>query len=163
MLLAADLDRRIKQSKELARAGDRPAALDLASSLVAAHPGELRVWLLRAYIHELEESYLEAESDLSRAITVNGSEPHAFYTRGRMRYELGRYSEAGADFNEGLQLCDLHKNDYYRSELHFWLGAVYLELGDKPAALSVLTLLPDDFSSFIHGVWTKQSMLNRCT
>ena len=43
-----------------------------------------------------------------------------------MRYQLGRYHEAAGDFQEALRLCDLHPSEYYRSELRFWRGAVYL-------------------------------------
>jgi tetratricopeptide (TPR) repeat protein len=162
MYSADNLARGIERSKELARVGDSVAALDLASKLVTDYPDDIEAWLLRAYVHELNESFAEAESDLTRAMATNALEPHVFFTRGRMRYQLGRYHEAGGDFQEGLRLCDFHRNDYYRSELYFWRGAVYLELGDKKAALDVLTLLPDDFVSFIERVLSKQDMLDRC-
>jgi tetratricopeptide (TPR) repeat protein len=152
----------IKRSKQLAQAGDLVGALDLASKLVTDYPVEIEAWLQRAYVHELNESFAEAESDLTQALAANALEPHLFYSRGRMRYHLGRYSEAGRDFQEGLKLCDIHHNDYYRSELYFWRGAVYLELGDKQAAFDILKLLPDDFVSCIEQVLSKQDMLARC-
>jgi tetratricopeptide (TPR) repeat protein len=152
----------IKQAKTLAQAGDFDAALDLASKTIKAFPGALEAWLTRAYVHELNSSYAEAEADLNQATLIGVLEPHVFYTRGRMRYSLERYKDAGMDFQEGLRLCDLHRNDYYRSELHFWSGAVFLELGDKKSALEAFTRLPDDFSSFINGPIEKKHMLARC-
>jgi len=57
---ADNLASKMERSKELARAGDSVAALDLASKLVADYPGDTEAWLLRAYLHELSESFKEA-------------------------------------------------------------------------------------------------------
>jgi tetratricopeptide (TPR) repeat protein len=159
---ADSLATQIRRSKELARVGNTGAALDLALTLVMDYPRRVEAWLLRAYLHELNGNFEEAESDLTRAMTINALEPHIPYTRGRMRYAIGEYHEANGDFQEGLRLCDVHSNEYYRSELHFWCGAVYLKLGDKKAAMKILTLLPDDFVSFIGEPLSKQDMLERC-
>jgi Flp pilus assembly protein TadD len=77
-----NLTEQIEQAKQLYRSGRSNAAFDLASKLVADYPGKTQVWLLRSFLYELQEDFDEAESDLTRAVQVNGLEPHVFTPEG---------------------------------------------------------------------------------
>ena len=50
--MEAALENKILRAKELARSGDADGAALLADELIAAHPREMQVWLLRGYLHE---------------------------------------------------------------------------------------------------------------
>jgi hypothetical protein len=54
--MEATLENKILRAKELARSRDADGAAQLADELIAAHPGEMRVWLLRGYLHEHRRS-----------------------------------------------------------------------------------------------------------
>ncbi len=161
-LMSLELDKSIAKAKEMARNGDDAEAAALADELLDQHPNEMRVWMLRGYLHELNEEYGQAKIDLTRAIELNNLEPHLFYSRGRFAYQLGELREAVQDFSKALDLCEYHKNDYYRDELLFWRAATLLKLGDKRGSLDDLSRLPEDFSSWTDRPQTKQDLVAAC-
>jgi predicted Zn-dependent protease len=77
------------QGEGLARSGDVDGAAQLADELIGAHPNSMQVWLLRGHLHERTDNHIAAATDLTRAIELESGEPHLFYTRGRMRFQLG--------------------------------------------------------------------------
>jgi tetratricopeptide (TPR) repeat protein len=162
MIEPTSLDLFITRAKKLAQENDLPGAMALAETILVEHPDEIKSWLLRSYLHELSEDYTGAERDLTQAVRISPTEPHLYYTRGRMHYLLGRFTEAADDFREGLALCSFHNNDYYRDELYFWSGATQLKLGDTDVAAGFLERLPDDFGSWTDRFQTKQDLLNEC-
>lgn len=160
--MSLELDKLIAKAKEMARNGDDADAAALADELLNQHPNEMRVWMLRGYLHELIEEYGQAKTDLTRAIELNNLEPHLFYSRGRFAYQLGELREAVQDFSTALDLCEYHKNDYYLNELLFWRAATLLKLGDKRRSLDDLSRLPDDFSSWTDRPQTKHDLVAAC-
>jgi tetratricopeptide (TPR) repeat protein len=160
--VTSELDNLIAKAKKLARNRDEEAAMTLANELVAHYPNEMKVWLLRGYLHELGNDYTGAVADLTRAIEINAMEPHLFFTRGANRFALGDDQSAIDDFTEGLDLCDLHKNDYYRETLHFWRAEALLRLGKKHEALADLARVHDGFRFWTYKLRTKADLLDDC-
>ncbi len=160
--MTPELENAIASAQAMARADNTAGAMAVAESLLAEHPDEMEVWLLRGYLHELNADYSEAKSALSRAIELNGSEPHLFYNRGRFSYHLGELREAVQDFSKALELCDFYNNDYYRQELYFWRAETLVKLGRKQEALNDLSQVDADFSSWTDHLQTKQELLAAC-
>ncbi len=160
--MSSELEESIAKAKKMARNQNVPEAMVLANELLTKHPDEMEIWMLRGYLHELKEEYEQAKADLTRAIELNGLEPHLFYSRGRFAYQLDQLHEAAQDFSKGLDLCDLHKNQYYRDELLFWRAATLLKLGNKQGSLQDLEKLPDDFSSWTDRPQSKQDLVAAC-
>ncbi len=160
--MEATLESRILRAKELARSGDADGAAQLADELIAAHPQEMQVWLLRGNLHELGDNHAAATADLTRAIELNSGEPHLFYTRGRYRFQLGNNAGAVEDFDSGLELCDRLENDYYRGELHFWRAEALIRLGEMQKALQDLSHVRDDHRAWTYQLRTKQDLLRDC-
>jgi tetratricopeptide (TPR) repeat protein len=157
--MSVELEQSIAKAKELARNGNDSGAMALADELVIQHPNEMRVWMLQGYLHELNEEYEQAKADLTRAIELNGLEPHLYYSRGRFAFHLDELRDAAQDFSKGLELCEFHKNDYYRDELLFWRALTLLKLGDRQGSLDDLSRLPEDFSTWTDRPQTKQDLL----
>jgi len=157
------LDSVIANAKDLARRHDYEGAMLLANELIGQHPNEMDVWLLRSYLHELEEDYVEATTDLSRAIELNSMEPHLYYNRGRYQFQLEDYTSAVQDFSKALELCDMYNNDYYREELYFWRAEVLLRLDKQNDALADLSKVRDDFASWTYKLRTKHDLLRDCS
>jgi tetratricopeptide (TPR) repeat protein len=156
------IDRVVAEAKKLARDGNEDQAMLLANELIAQHPNDLKVWLLRGYLHELKDDYPAAVADLTRAIEVNSLEPHLFLTRGINEFAQGNNQAAVCDFKKGLELCDFHHNEYYRETLHFWRAEAFLRLGKKREALSDLADVRDDFSFWTYELRTKLDVLADC-
>ena len=160
--MSSELENGISRAKGMARNQDDSGAMNLANELLSRYPDDIRVWMLRGYLHELNEEYEQAKADLTLAIRINSLEPHLYYSRGRFSYQLGEMQEAVQDFSKGLDLCDFHKNDYYRHELSFWRAATLLKLGDRRGALSDLRSLPEDLSSCTDSPQTKRDLVEAC-
>jgi tetratricopeptide (TPR) repeat protein len=160
--MASHLDDLISKAEELAKHRDGEGAMSLANELVEQYPNDMKVWSLRAYLHERNNDYAEAIADLTRAIEINAAEPHFFYSRGRYNFALGSDQPAIDDFSKGLDLCDHYKSDYYREELHFWRAEALLRLGKKHEALSDLAHVSDDFRSWTYKLRTKAELLGEC-
>jgi tetratricopeptide (TPR) repeat protein len=160
--MGSRLEDSIAKAKKMARDQNDSRAMDLANELLSQHPDDMRVWMLRGYLHELNEEYEQAKTDLTQAIGMNSLEPHLYYSRGRFSYQLGELHEAVHDFSKALSLCDFHKNDYYRDELLFWRAATLLKLGDKQGSLDDLSKLPEDFTSCTDHPQTKQDLIAAC-
>jgi tetratricopeptide (TPR) repeat protein len=160
--MASHLDDLISRSKLLAKQSQPEAAMSLANDLVREYPDEMRVWSLRAYLHERRNEYTSAVADLTRAIDINATEPHFFYSRGRYHFTLGDDHSAIGDFTKGLALCDCHNSDYYREELHFWRAEALLRVGSKPEALADLDFVRNDFTSWTYKLRTKAELLGDC-
>ena len=107
--MSSELENLIAKAKEMARNGDDSGAMALSDELLSQHPDEMRVWMLRGYLHELNEEYELAKTDFTHAIKINPLEPHLYYSRGRFSYQQGELHEAVQDFSKGLNLCDFHK------------------------------------------------------
>lgn len=136
--------------------------MSLANELVKQYPDEMRVWLLRSHLHNLDENYKDAIGDLTRAIEINPMEPHLFYTRGTCRFAQADYEGAVNDFSKGLALCDYHSSDYYRGELYFWRAESLLKLGRKQDALLDLAHVGEDQTSWTDKLRTKSDLLRDC-
>jgi tetratricopeptide (TPR) repeat protein len=160
--MSSDISRFISKAKELWRSGSPQAAISLANELVQKYPTEIRTWLLRAHLYNLNENHKEAIADLTHAININDMEPHLFYTRGTCSFALADYESALNDFSKGLQLCDYHNNDYYRGELHFWRAETLLKLGRKRDALADLVYVDEDHTSWTDKLRTKADLLKDC-
>jgi Flp pilus assembly protein TadD len=50
-----EVEKSIAKAREMARNGDDAEAMALADTLLSQHPNEMRVWMLRAYLRELNE------------------------------------------------------------------------------------------------------------
>ena len=157
------LDEVIARAKKLAREHDGAGAMLLANELISRLPQEMKAWLLRGYLNELDNNWIEACANLTRAIELNSLEPHLFYTRGRYQFQTGNREAALADFSEGLRLCDFYKNDYYREELYFWRAETLIRLGRRREALEDLSRVGDEFTSWTDKLRTKHDLLEDCT
>jgi tetratricopeptide (TPR) repeat protein len=162
MVMKLQLADLISRVEELAKSHEDDHAMSLANELVQQYPNETRVWSLRAYLHERSCDFDHAVTDLTRAIDINASEPHFFYSRGRYNFSLGNHLSAIDDFSEALALCDRHNSDYYREELHFWRAEALLKRGMKTEALSDLACVPDEFRSWTYKLRTKADILADC-
>jgi|SRR5271163_2297975 len=160
--MSSTLDDIIAKAKALARRNETDEAMRLATELTGQYPKEMEAWLLQGYLHELEDDYPKAVADLTRAMELNPSEPHLYYSRGRYLFQLHEDDPAVRDFNKGLAMCDFNNNDYYREELHFWRAEALLRLGAKEEALKDLSQVPDDFRSWTYALRTKQDLLRDC-
>lgn len=161
--MRSTLDEVIAKAKKLAREHDSAGAMSLANELTSKHPQEMKVWLLLGYLNELENNYIAACANLTRAIELNSMEPHLFYSRGRYQFQMGNSDAALVDFSKGLDLCDFYKNDYYREELHFWRAETLIRLGRKLEALNDLSMVGDEFTSWTDKLRTKRDLLEDCT
>jgi tetratricopeptide (TPR) repeat protein len=157
------LNNLISRAKELVKAKDSRQAMSLANELVKRYSNEAKTWALRGHIHALNSEYIEAASDLTRAININPTEIYYFYSRGRYRFAIHDNKSAVEDFTKGLDLCDLHKKNDFREELHFWRAETLLRLGKKTEALSDLDQVPeDDYTSWTDRLRTKAELLADC-
>jgi len=160
--MTSNLDDFIAKAKQMAE-NDHTGALSLANELAEKNPNEMKVWILRGYLHELSDDYDEAVVDLTRAIEINPMEPRLFYSRGRYRFALSDDRLAIDDFTKGLELCDRYKKDDYREELFFWRAEALLRLGKKREALSDLAHVPGDYTSWTYKLRTKADLLADCS
>ena len=158
----AELSAEIARVERLAKAGKNGEAMSIADRLVEQHPGETEVLCLRAYLHALNQNFELAIGDLVQAIETNPCEPALFYDLGIDRLRLGDDMSAVRDFSEGLALCDLHQNDYYREPLHFFRAEAFLRQGKKDEALADLAQVSEDFRSWTIKLRTKAEMLKEC-
>jgi tetratricopeptide (TPR) repeat protein len=154
------LEEAIARTNELARSRKLEDAFSIAADLLKRFPNEMRVWLLRGYLHSLTGEYSAATADLSRAIELNSMEPHLFYSRGTYLFQMGDDTSAIEDFTKALELCDYYKDDYYREELHFWRAEASLRTGRKLDALKDLASVRSDFVSWTYALRTKGDLLS---
>jgi tetratricopeptide (TPR) repeat protein len=161
--MSTNIDTLIAKAKELARKDDNQGAMLLANELIGKYPNEVRVWSLRGYLHSRNGNHIEAVSDLTCAIDIDGMDPYLFFSRGVDKFEIGDNQSAADDFTEGLDLCDRHRNDYYRETLLFWRAEALLRLGKKHEALLDLARVRDDFSFWTYKLRTKADLLNDCS
>jgi tetratricopeptide (TPR) repeat protein len=155
------LDSMIKKIETQAYADD-PEALAQASKLIEKYPGEMEVWLLRAYIFAREGNLTNAIDDLTKALELNPTEPCLLFDRGRYYARLGDHQRATEDFTKGIAACDLHSRDYYRQALHFHRAYSYLKLGNKTAAIDDLKKVRDGFTFWTNELCTKEGLLEQC-
>jgi tetratricopeptide (TPR) repeat protein len=158
--VSEDLENLIKKIESQSKK-DEMGALAAASELIKEYSEDVRVWSLRSYIYEAMDRYEDAVNDVSKAILIKPLEPGLYFSRGRYLINLERYKESIDDFSPGIELCDLHNNDYYRETLHFFRAFSYLRMGDKKGVLNDLSHIQDeDFSLWIDGMVSKKEMLD---
>jgi tetratricopeptide (TPR) repeat protein len=162
MVMMPTLHDLISNAERLARAGDDEKATSLANDLVERFPEEMEVWALRAYLHAREGQHELAIIDISHAIERNSLEPALFHDRGRYELAAGQPERAADDFGKGLELCDYHKNDYYRESLYFHRAEAFLRLKRKREALADLGHVRDDYTAWINKLRTKSELLQEC-
>jgi tetratricopeptide (TPR) repeat protein len=160
--MSSSLESLILKAKQFARSGDNQKALSLADELVGRYPNEMEAWSLRGHLHARNHNYQEALADVTRAIDANPFEPSLFFDRGRYELVVGKEESAVTDFSKGLELCDHHKDDYYRESLYFFRAEAFLRLGRKHEALEDLVRVRDDFKTWIDKVRTKADLLADC-
>jgi tetratricopeptide (TPR) repeat protein len=160
--MSSELDQVVARAHQLVKEKKRGDAMSLANQAVEEYRDEMEAWLLRGYLHELSQDYVNAADDLTRAIELNSKEPHLYYTLGRYHFQLRNINAAIEDFSKALDLCDFYKNDYYRDELFFWRAEALLRLGNKNAALKDLENLRDDFTSWTYALRTKRDLITDC-
>lgn len=156
------LEQGIKTVDSLAKAGNIGEATLLSEQLAKRFPGDCKVWSLSGYLHELSGDYAQAVADLTLAIAIDALEPEFFYSRGRYNFHMNERNAAIQDFSDALQLCDLHKNNYYQSELLFWRAEALIAVGRKQEAALDLALLDDSFASWTYELRTKEALLQEC-
>lgn len=160
--MSQELDKMITKAHRLIKEKKRDEAMSVANQAVDEYRDAVEAWILRGYLCELSEDYESALDDLSRAIELNSREPHLYYTRGRLRFQLQNINAAVEDFSKALDLCSFYKNDYYRDELLFWRAEASVKLGNKETALRDLENLPDDFTSWTYALRTKRDLIADC-
>ena len=160
--MMSELEIMIKIAEDFAVMDDFGGAMEIVEKLLSVHPDEVKVWMLRGYVHELQADFRSAKNDLSHAIQLSTAEPHLFYTRGRMCYSLRDFDMSIKDFTRALDLCDLHQNDYYRQELHFWRAEAFLKLGRRFEAMNDLENVDDGFQTWIDQIRSKEELVVAC-
>jgi tetratricopeptide (TPR) repeat protein len=160
--MSTNLDEQIAKAKNLAQSGDEEGGMSMATALVEQHPVEMKVWSLRAYLHAGNSNYEQAIADLTRAIAINSMEPVLFWDRGRYKSLLRLDESAVSDFSRGLELCDSHKDDYYREALHFSRAEALIHLGRKREALADLNHVREDLKTWTYKLRTKAELLTDC-
>jgi tetratricopeptide (TPR) repeat protein len=84
--------------------GDYKQALDMLNMVIAQDPHHQEAYLTRAIIKEQENDQLGAITDYSALLHMNPDHPEALFGRGALRYHLGHYAQAIADFEHFLSL-----------------------------------------------------------
>lgn len=158
----ANLHGLIQEAKRLAHAGDDAEATALAHSLAEKYPSTVEVWTLLAYLHARNRDYREAISHVTRAIEIDSTEPSLLYDRGRYMLAIGQNSQAVSDFSKAIQLCDLHRSDYYREALHFLRAEAHLARNAPDEALRDLAHVRDGFQAWTDRLRTKQQLVEAC-
>lgn len=160
--MTENLEKLIASIETKVRADD-PHALDEANALVGRHPADARVWSLRSYIRSRSNDFDGAIHDISEAISISPLEPVFFFNRGRFQLRLGNYKDSISDLSRGLELCDVHENDYYRDTLLFFRAAAYVRVGDGVSAAADLSKIEDEeFSLWLDGLVSKKQLLAEC-
>jgi tetratricopeptide (TPR) repeat protein len=149
--MKSTLDRLISKAERLAEADDNDGAMFLATKLINEHPKEMKVWLLRSYLHGRSGDYDQAIADVTCAIRIDPEQP-----------SIGKDEDAVEDCTKGLRLCDQYGNDYYREALHFMRAESLLRLGKKPQALADLTHVRDDYTLWTDRLRTKADLVADC-
>jgi tetratricopeptide (TPR) repeat protein len=157
------VDKQIEKAKRLVQSGNEPEAEAIADELLRTHPTVLAVRMLRGYLASLKGDHRSAIFEYDHALAIAPNEPHLFMERGLNYLEVRESDLAATDFSEGLRLCDVHNNDYYRSTLHFLRAEAHLLGGQKQLALLDLSHLEDGFKSWSYRLRTKEEMISECS
>lgn len=140
--------------------GDFERAALLADELVAEFPNQPQVFALRAHVYYCLRDLEKAETDISRAIEVEGGESHLFFTRGTYHLNGGNIDQAICDFTVAIALCGPYKDESYRETVHFWRAEALMRANRFSEAKEDLDQVGDDQRSWINGLRTKAELLN---
>lgn len=150
----------IDQAKRLARSDDIESALEILDDLIASNPGSPEIWAARAHVRAAEDR-VAAERDLTRAIDLNNSEPHYYFTRGWYRLKLNQLDGAVADFSTTIELSDKFDSDYYRDPAYLARAEAQLRLGHIDEAVADCERVGNSEMTW-PGVRSKSTILAAC-
>jgi tetratricopeptide (TPR) repeat protein len=157
------LRQNLKTIEKLAQSDNYSEAWSRLEILVSNNPKEeALIWRTRAYIHSREGDDKAAISDLDRSIFIFEKEPHPYYTRGIIYFQIGQFKNAVCDFSKVIELCDYYKSDYYRESAYFLRADAYVRLEDFEKAIADCAHVSDDFQTWTDKIRTKNDILAEC-
>jgi len=91
----------------------------------------------RINMESQESKYVQATSDLERALQIDPSFADALLYRGQLAFERAKYEDAVRDFSKCLDVLS-SKSDSLRSRVQLLLARTYLQMFDARSALSAI-------------------------
>jgi tetratricopeptide (TPR) repeat protein len=160
--MSDSLEARLARIRELAKQGDHDAALRLSEQAASELPLEAEVWRMQGYVHARHGNHVDAVQALSRAIALQPNEPDYYFTRGRYYLAASDANRAIADFSKTIELCDLHRSDYYREIAHLMRAEALLRLGRHHEARADCSHVADDAAVWVDASVSKKAILESC-
>jgi tetratricopeptide (TPR) repeat protein len=93
-----------EQALEYYNTGRFEEALSDIEAMLQAHPDDLEICFLRAYVFESLERYDEALADYNVILGLCPDEPDVLIGRGNAYLHMGRYDEAWTDYQRALEI-----------------------------------------------------------
>ena len=84
----------------------------------------------------------EALAGFNKLVELVPDREYAYYGRGTVLFELGRYAEAVADYSRS---AELDHDQFFGAVNYLYRAECYFRLGDYEAALADCARVPDDF------------------
>lgn len=136
--------------------------MELIDAVILQNPTAAIAWASRAYVNG-RRGFLEfAICDWSKAITFCGNEPHYFYMRGIDYFNLRKYIEAINDFTMVIEICDSHKNTYYKEPAYFFRADAYVRIKNFEKAKADCIHVSDEFTTWTDRKRCKADILADC-
>ncbi len=108
---------------------------------LALHPKDAYCWPQLGRLALEDKKYQEAMVDLTSAIATNPYDASNFILLGNLYSELGRASDAEADFRKAIVLTvDPSQNDYAIERAHYHLARILISKGEKAEGQKEMTI-----------------------
>jgi len=153
--MRSPIDAQVARARTRERAGKTEEAVRLTTQLVESNPDELKAWLLRAHLHTLLHEYTKANSDLTRAIQMDATDPYVFFRRGLNLLALAEWEAAIQDFSAGLSLGDPDYADVF----HFARAEALISLSRREDALRDLASVPGETTMWTYRLRTRDDLI----
>ena len=152
----------IEAIKQLIQIHEYDDALRKINILVNDYPNEPEIWMMRAAIRSIQGGKEDAINNYSKAVRIIIDEPHPYYMRGIVYFQLERYWEAASDFTKVIELCDYHKSDYYREGAYFFRADTYIRLKEYDKAKADCDHISDGMVTWTDQLKSKSDLLAAC-
>lgn len=156
------ISNRLARIKDLAKREEYARAIGLLDEIGLEYQEEPKIWETRGFVLSRAGDGEAAIAAYSKALSMSAQEPHPFYMRGIVYFEMGSFSEAISDFTKVLELCDFYQSDYYRASAHGFRADAYIRLKDFKNALAECNHVPDGWSEWTDKLRCKADLLAEC-
>jgi tetratricopeptide (TPR) repeat protein len=145
--------------EQLASDRKREQVVELATTLIAAHPRAIELYHRRAHSRYALGDVAGALRDLTEAIAVEPTEPAFYFFRGLWAIDSGARATAIADLGEAIERDAALGSIYYTDSARFVRAVVFLLEGDFSSSDQELRKLKGDVTSFVAGkVWSSAQL-----